>query len=120
MPWTIQDAGAFRGTAGEVWVIWGPERLSFWVPPVGITVVSATYGGNCGAPTGNVTSALASACNDQGQCNYTVDYQVLGDPAYGCAKTYQAQYTCAADTTVHTVSAPAEAGFGSVVTLSCP
>jgi hypothetical protein len=32
MPWTIQDGRAMRGADGEVWVIYGAQRLSFWAP----------------------------------------------------------------------------------------
>src|SRR5882724_10806838 len=56
-------------------------------PQTGISVVAGTYGGNCGASHGNVTGALASACNTTlGHCDYIVDYTIIGDPAPGCAK----------------------------------
>ena len=84
-----------------------------------ITVVSGTYGGNCKAPAGNKTSFLAKACNGQTVCSYKVDVTVLGDPAYGCAKTYVAEWRCGSSTAIHTASAPAEAGYGSVVKLAC-
>jgi uncharacterized repeat protein (TIGR01451 family) len=85
-----------------------------------IQVQSATYGGNCGAPQGNATWSVAPSCNGLASCDYTVDYHVLGDPAPGCAKDFVAQWTCGGDQIVRTVYAPPEAGFGSVVRLSCP
>jgi hypothetical protein len=84
-----------------------------------ITVVSGTYGANCRAPTGNKTSFLAKACNGKTTCSYKVEVTILGDPAYGCAKTYVAQWRCGSSTALHSASAPAEAGYGSVVTLTC-
>lgn len=84
-----------------------------------VNVVSATYGGNCGAAAGNVTSQLATACNGRSSCNYTVDYRLLGDPAPGCAKNYVARWQCGTNTTTFIATAAAEAGFGSVVTLTC-
>jgi len=84
-----------------------------------ITVVAATYGENCGAPSGNVTARLASACDGRPRCAYAVDYRIIGDPAVGCGKTYVAEWRCGASPEVHRVDAPPEAGFGSVVTLAC-
>lgn len=84
-----------------------------------VNVVSATYGGNCGAAAGNVTAQLAAACNGRSTCTYTIDYHVLGDPAPGCAKTYAAQWRCGTSATTYNATAAAEAGFGSTVTLVC-
>src|SRR5499433_822390 len=49
-----------------------------------ILVVSATYGGNCGARPGNVTDALADACTGRRVCEYSIRHQILGDPVPGC------------------------------------
>jgi hypothetical protein len=84
-----------------------------------ITVVSGTYGGNCKAPAGNKTSFLAKACNGKTECSYKIDVSTIGDPAYGCAKTYVAEWRCGSSTAIHSASAPAEAGYGSVVKLAC-
>ncbi len=91
-------------------------------PPVGpgIQVVAGTYGQNCRAPYGNVTKFLAAACNGQYQCNYKVDYTVIGDPAYGCGKDYFAEWRCNGQPQVYRATAAAEAGFGSMVNLACP
>lgn len=85
-----------------------------------IQVTSATYGLNCGAPSGNATWSVAPACNGLTSCSYTVKYQTLGDPAPGCAKDFRASWTCSGGTTPSPVFAPAEAGLGSVVTFRCP
>ncbi len=83
----------------------------------GIQIMGATYGFNCGAPGGNETGALSSACDGLGACDYRVDYRIIGDPAPNCAKNYTAYYTCS-DGIVREASLPAEA-TGSVLHLSC-
>jgi hypothetical protein len=89
-------------------------------PATGISVVAGTYGGNCGAPHGNVTAALGSACNTLGRCDYIVDYTIIGDPAPGCAKDYVAEWTCNGQSLVQQATASPEAGFRKTVTLTCP
>jgi len=86
--------------------------------PGGISVLSGTYGASCGVHPGNVTRDLYHACNGQQSCDYTVDVQRLGDPAPGCRKDYVATWRCP-DGRTHQAGAPAEAGFGAVVRLSC-
>src|SRR5581483_1771071 len=49
----------------------------------GIRVLGATYGENCGAKRGNVTSFLGRACDGKDNCHYVVDVTKLGDPAGG-------------------------------------
>jgi len=83
-----------------------------------ILVVSATYGGNCGAPPGNVTEALADACNGRRVCEYVVRYQILGDPVPGCGKDFVVRWHCG-DGRPRRTGAPPEAGFGAAVVLSC-
>jgi hypothetical protein len=86
----------------------------------GMWVMNAAYGRNCGAPYNNATTSLQHACNDEMVCDYVVDYRVLGDPAPGCAKNFFVTYVCSgkkARTRVAEVAA--EAGFGSVVHLTC-
>ena len=85
-----------------------------------ISVMSATYGANCGVKKGNVTSYIAKQCNGKSECRYTVDWKIIGDPAYGCAKTYTVQYQCGDNTKVYEESLSAEAGWGDkAVLLRC-
>ncbi|MCF8040147.1 MAG: PKD domain-containing protein [Desulfohalobiaceae bacterium] len=85
-----------------------------------ISVQSATYGGNCGVDPGNVTDHITEACNGKSECTYTVDYKVIGDPAYGCQKTYVVTYRCGTDTQVYEQRLSAEAGWGDkAVVLKC-
>jgi hypothetical protein len=83
----------------------------------GIRVISATYGLNCGAAAGNETSVLRSACSGQA-CSYTINYRVIGDPVPGCAKDFRVACHCA-DGSARSAYAAPEAGFGSVVSMSC-
>lgn len=84
-----------------------------------IQVAAGSYGVNCGAKSGNKTDHLAKTCNGQMVCRYRVDHTVIGDPAAGCGKTYFAEWRCGKGKEVYRAEAPAEAGFGSVVELSC-
>ena len=84
----------------------------------GITVVTATYGASCRQPTGNVTKTVKSACDGRSECNYSVDWHVLGDPAYGCKKDFSVQWICSNGGS-YSAFAPAEAGYGSKVRLHC-
>ena len=85
-----------------------------------IEIVSATYGGNCGAPPGNETTNLAAACDGKRDCRYRIDYQVIGDPAVGCGKDYVVQWRCRGSPEAHEAKAAPEAGYGAVIALDCP
>lgn len=81
--------------------------------------VSATYGRNCGVPDGNVSEAVIDACQGKMSCTFTVDVTVLGDPAGGCGKAFDAEWSCAEDDR-RQVSLPPEAGLPPHnVTLTC-
>lgn len=86
-------------------------------PPNRIAVVSATYGGNCGAPEGNMTRRLGQACNGKARCDYVIDYTVIGDPRPFCGKTYVAEWRCGGAS--HSATVPAEAGYRKSISLSC-
>lgn len=86
--------------------------------PSTISVTSATYGGNCKAPSGNVTAHIANQCNGKDACDYPVHYTQIGDPVPGCSKDYMVNYSCS-DGSKRSANAPAEAGIGSVVKLNC-
>lgn len=84
-----------------------------------VRVLRATYGANCGAPQGNKTAELRQACDGQVECNYVIDVQVLGDPAPGCAKTFDVDWICRHEHRKRSESVKAEAGLGSPLRLSC-
>ena len=59
-----------------------------------IIIVSATYGENVKAPHGNATEKTRQACNSREVCEYTVDVNVLSDPASGKRKNFIVEYQC--------------------------
>ena len=81
-----------------------------------IKVLEATYGANCtGGATGNATTFVASACNNQDLCNYRVYYKDIGgDPAAGCDKEFRVTYSCGSGKSARreTCALEAEAGKG--------
>lgn len=85
----------------------------------GIRVVSGTYGGGtCRQPRGNRTAELAQACDGSNRCSYNIDARVIGDPAFGCAKDYVAEWTCGQDRSIRQSRVSPEADRHSVV-LEC-
>jgi hypothetical protein len=85
----------------------------------GISVATATYGGNCGAARGNATPDLTSSCNGKNECAYPVLVDRIGDPAKGCGKDFVASYFCPSEAAMQRVILPPEAGFGKVAHLHC-
>jgi len=89
----------------------------------GIHVISGTYGGNCkdrltGDKNTNKTEKLKEACEGRDVCEYSVVWQDIGDPAYGCKKDYVAVWQCEQGGGGTAIAEP-EAGYGSKVVLSC-
>lgn len=120
---TVTAAGyAPAPTPSPGWVNYRVELLQEGLTAVGpgqLSIVSGTYGGNCGVARGNKTLALTAACGGKRTCAYRVDAAVLGDPAYGCGKNYVAEWRCGGQGPLYTATAEAEAGRGSVLTLDC-
>jgi hypothetical protein len=85
----------------------------------GLNIRAATYGASCGVPSGNATQDIASSCNGRADCNYVVDVERLRDPAPGCGKDFQVEYSCAPGTAPLHKQLPAEAGLKSQLQLSC-
>ena len=98
----------------------------------GVNVIEATFGGttvpihvgSCPviAP-GNVTAAVHAACQGLKTCEYTVQTAVLGDPAFGCWKSFEVTYQCAENrNATRTALIPANPGGADnqSVTLECP
>jgi hypothetical protein len=88
------------------------------MPGQRLEVLSATYGGSCGARAGNVTTIVNAACEGLAACTFRIRVEELGDPAPGCAKDFVAVWTCG-DAESRQATVPGEAGFGSTVQLSC-
>jgi hypothetical protein len=85
-----------------------------------IKVVAATYGGNCGAGYGNVTTQIAEICDGEAACEFVIDVRVLGDPAPNCRKDYSAEWQCGRDPQRGYARVDPEAGLGSKIVLRCP
>jgi len=83
-----------------------------------LTVVEATYGGNCGAPRGNVTGDVRQMCDGLDACDYVVDVAHLGDVVPTCGKSFDVRYSCPGKG-LRTQSLPGEAGFRSIARLRC-
>ncbi|SAK66487.1 hypothetical protein [Caballeronia ptereochthonis] len=83
-----------------------------------ITVISGTYGGNCGAPGGNATRDLVRQCDGRSICEYVLNRKRIRDTARACSKDLQADWRCT-DTEFHTAMLSADAGAGSTLVLSC-
>lgn len=60
----------------------------------GIRVITATYGGNGGAGTGNVSGHIRQQCDGFHSCHYVIDHNKLGDPVPYFAKDYRVTYDC--------------------------
>src|SRR5262249_38017852 len=74
-----------------------------------IHVRSATYGANCGAPSGNVTDKVQGACDEKSYCDYGIDVTKLGDSAPNCAKDFTVAYTCGAKPALQAANVSREA-----------
>jgi peptidoglycan/LPS O-acetylase OafA/YrhL len=84
-----------------------------------IHVLTATYGGSCGAPAGNATREIVANCEGNTFCVYQIDAGVIGDPKNGCAKDFTAEFECRTGQRL-TAWVPPEAGLGSLLRLNCP
>ena len=84
-----------------------------------IKVVTGTYGGNCGAKSGNATTQVARACDGQAVCQYQIDMATPEDVAPNCAKVFTAEWKCGNAATVYAVTVPAGAMQGENLRLSC-
>jgi hypothetical protein len=82
-----------------------------------ITINSATYGGNCKVPIGNVTDKVASdlGCNWKDSCSIPISNATFGDPAQGCAKSFDIAYKCGGTSFSRNLT-PAE---GQTMILAC-
>jgi hypothetical protein len=108
-----------RCTAGSEQASMSGATMSDPTVDSGLNIRAATYGGNCGAPSGNATKDLANSCNGRADCNYIVDVERLRDPAPGCGKDFQVEYSCAPDSALLRKELPGEAGLKSQLRLSC-
>jgi len=98
----------------------------------GVNVIEATFGGStvpiyveiCPAVApGNVTAPVHDACQGLKNCDYVVNTSIIGDPAFGCWKSFQVTYQCAQNrnaTKTVTIPANPDGADNKTVSLSCP
>ena len=59
-----------------------------------VTVVSGTYGPNCGAPQGNLTADLARRCNGRDTCSYPIPRSIARNGRQACRGSFVAEWRC--------------------------
>jgi hypothetical protein len=82
-----------------------------------ITIVSGTYGQNCGTAHGNATLELSHQCDGRRTCSYVLP-PATRNAKTGCRRDFHAEWRCS-DTEFHTASLSAGARSGDVLVLSC-
>ena len=80
-----------------------------------IIVDSATYGGNCKVPIGNVTDKVGTSSNYKDSASIAISNATFGDPAVGCSKAFDIAYKCGGSSFSRNLS-PAE---GQTMILDC-
>jgi PAN domain len=81
-----------------------------------LIIDSATYGGNCKVPIGNDTSKVTPDCNYKDSCSIPISYSTFGDPAQGCAKTFDVAYKCGGKSFSKNLTSEAQ---GQTLILDC-
>ncbi len=59
----------------------------------GIQAEMATYGTNCNSYK-DYAWHVNKVCGRKTSCNYKIDHTVIGDPAFGCAKSFFLKWRC--------------------------
>ncbi|SMG51498.1 hypothetical protein [Paraburkholderia susongensis] len=83
-----------------------------------ITIVSGTYGENCGAPRGNMTHDVARHCNGRASCDYTMPGIYKDGLVSACRSDFLAEWHCDG-TDLHSAALSAGAKSGDTLVLSC-
>jgi hypothetical protein len=83
-----------------------------------ITVLSGTYGANCGAPGGNATGDLVRQCDGRDACRYVPDRASIGYSGRACQTDLQADWRCNG-VEFHTAMLSPPANADSTLVLSC-
>jgi len=82
-----------------------------------ITIVSGTYGQNCGFAAGNATLDLSRQCDGRRTCGYVLPF-AAHDAKAACRRDFRAEWRCG-DTEFHMATLSAGARSGDVLVLSC-
>ncbi|WP_250479613.1 MULTISPECIES: hypothetical protein [unclassified Caballeronia] len=83
-----------------------------------ITVLSGTYGANCGAPAGNATGDFVRQCDGRDTCRYVPDRMSIGYSAGSCKTDLQADWRCNG-TEIHTAMLSPQTGDDRTLVLTC-
>ncbi|OLL32209.1 hypothetical protein BTH42_07080 [Burkholderia sp. SRS-W-2-2016] len=83
-----------------------------------ITIVSGTYGENCGAPHGNLTRDIARRCNGRQTCDYVVPGARKDHATRACPANFLAQWHCDGGS-FHDAALSPGARSGDTLVLSC-
>lgn len=83
-----------------------------------ITVISGTYGQNCGAPQGNATADLAHHCDGRSSCEFMLGDASMSPRNAQCGADLVAEWRCT-DTEWHMAALSAAAGPDDTLVLSC-
>jgi len=83
-----------------------------------VTIVSGTYGPNCGAPLGNLTADLARRCNGRDTCSYPLPANVARQGRHACRASFVAEWRCGQDES-HLAMLASGAMPGDRLVMSC-
>ncbi len=83
-----------------------------------MTIVSGTYGPNCGAPQGNATADLARQCNGRETCSYPLPVPVAQAGRQACRASFVAEWRCGQSES-HLAMLGAGAASGDRLVMSC-
>lgn len=109
---------AFTFVLFAAWV-WSLE-VAIEAPPIGtIHVIDASWAANCGAPKGNATQWVKSACAGRRECNFVFDWRLLGNPAPTCNKQFSIEWTCSADGPALKTTLSPDLPQDAIAPLSC-
>ncbi|WP_035474440.1 hypothetical protein [Burkholderia sp. WSM2230] len=87
-------------------------------PSSTITVVTATYGRNCGQEDGNATLDLGRRCDGRTACTYMLTGDIASAGIRSCRSDLVAQWRCG-DGQTHAAALSAAAAPGDQLLLSC-
>ena len=85
---------------------------------IGIQILSAKYGSNCGSVVSDQTSNLQRVCDTKQTCRYRIDHTVIGEPCPGVKKTYKVSYKCSDNSRTLVIEIAGEAS-GKDLYISC-
>ncbi len=114
--------------------VWGAPPDFPWrrPPPDGtINVLDATFGRSCRShipknrnatnkvSNGNATEFVRDECSAKTTCEFTIDLNIIADPANGCEKDFEVIYKCALKDQPKTLTIPPPAD-DATLRLDCP